>query len=161
MNWSFNLPVRLEFGCKKRKELESFIDAIGGTNGVLVCSKTLKNNGTADEIISLSGGKLKAVFSDIRPNPTTDNVNDCVKVMRDTNADFAVALGGGSPMDCCKAACAIAKGNSDIEPYHCGEKAVSADEAIPMIAILVPMAVHSRPLTNSRYFVGIFSINLI
>ncbi len=135
MEWSFNLPVRLEFGCKKRKELESFINDINGTRGVLVCSKTLKNNGTADELITLSCDKIKAVFSDIRPNPTTDNVNECVKVMRETGADFAVALGGGSPMDCCKAACAIAKGNSNIEPYHCGERAVSADEAIPMIAI--------------------------
>ncbi len=135
MQWSFNLPVRLEFGCKKRKDLDNFINDINGTNGVLVCSNTLRKNGTADELISLSGGKIKAVFSDIRPNPTTDNVNECVKVMRDTDADFAVALGGGSPMDCCKAACAIAMGNSDIEPYHCGEKAVSVDEAIPMIAI--------------------------
>lgn len=135
MQWSFNLPVRIEFGNGKRKELNNFIDTIGGNCGVLVCSATLRKNGRADELISLSGGTIKAVFSDIRPNPTTDNVNECVRLMRETGADFAVALGGGSPMDCCKAASAIAKGNSEIEPYHCGEKAVSADEAIPMIAI--------------------------
>ena len=135
MQWSFNLPVRLEFGIDKRKNIKEYIDSLGGTNGVLVCSNTLRKNGTAEELISLSGGKLKAVFSDIRPNPTTDNVNACVSLMRETGADFAVALGGGSPMDCCKAACAIAKGDSKIEPYHSGEKAVSADEAIPMIAL--------------------------
>lgn len=135
MQWSFNLPVRLEFGCGKRKEIKSYIDSIGGKNGVLVCSKTLAKNGVADEIIKLSEGAITAVFSDIRPNPTTDNVNDCVALLRKVNADFAVALGGGSPMDCCKAACAIARGNDIIEPYHSGEKAVSADEAIPMIAV--------------------------
>ncbi len=135
MQWSFNLPVRLEFGCGKRKEIKSYIDSIGGKNGVLVCSKTLAKNGVADEIIKLSEGAITAVFSDIRPNPTTDNVNDCVALLRKVNADFAVALGGGSPMDCCKAACAIARGSDIIEPYHSGEKAVSADEAIPMIAV--------------------------
>ncbi len=135
MDWSFNLPVRLEFGTGKRKNIEEYIEAVGGKKGVLVCSKTLSKNGVADELIELSGGKIVSVFSDIRPNPTTDNVNACVKLLRETGADFAVALGGGSPMDCCKAACAIAKGTSTIEPYHGGEKAVSIEEAIPMIAI--------------------------
>lgn len=135
MNWDFNLPVKLVFGTGRHKELPVFIDEIGGTNGVLVCSRSFAKNGLADEFVALSNGKIKAVFSDIRPNPTTDNVNACVGVMRDIKADFAVALGGGSPMDCCKAACAIAKGDDDIEPYHSGGKAVSADEAIPMIAV--------------------------
>ena len=135
MNWSFNLPVKLEFGCGKRKNIKEYIEAVGGTKGILVCSKTLEKNGTAKELAELSGGTLAAIFSDIRPNPTTDNVNACVKLLRETGADFAVALGGGSPMDCCKAACAIAKGNNDIEPYHCGDIAVTKDEAIPMIAL--------------------------
>lgn len=83
----------------------------------------------------MSGGKIKAVFSDVRPNPTTDNVDDCVKIMREIKADFAVALGGGSPMDCCKAASAIAKGNDKIRSYHSEGKKINKDEAIPMIAV--------------------------
>lgn len=134
-NWQFNLPVRLEFGCGKRREIKAFIDAIGGKKGVLVCSHSFSQNGIADEFVKMSGGAITAVFSDIRPNPTTDNVNACVKVLRDTHADFAVALGGGSPMDCCKAACAIAKGDDVIESYHSGGKAINPDEAIPMIAV--------------------------
>ena len=54
--------------------------------------------------------------------------------MRKIGADFAVALGGGSPMDCCKAACAIAKGDDVIRSYHSEGKPISAEEAIPMIA---------------------------
>lgn len=135
MNWSFNLPVRLEFGIGKRKELGNFINDISGTCGVLVCSKSFAKNGIADEFVNMSGGKLKAVFSDVRPNPTTDNVDDCVKIMREIGADFAVALGGGSPMDCCKAACAIAKGDDVISSYHSGGKAINPDEVIPMIAV--------------------------
>lgn len=134
-NWQFNLPVRLEFGNGKRKELKSFIDAIGGKRGVLVCSRSFAKNGLADEIIALSEGALVECFSDIRPNPTTDNVNACVDLLRSVGADFAVALGGGSPMDCCKAACAIAKGDDVIESYHSGGKAINPDEVIPMLAI--------------------------
>lgn len=134
-SWQFNLPVRLEFGVGKRRKLKAFIDDIGGKNGVLVCSRSFAGNGLAEEFVKMSGGTLKAVFSDIRPNPTTDNVNSCVKLLRSINADFAVALGGGSPMDCCKAACAIAKGDDIIESYHSGGKPINSDEVIPMIAV--------------------------
>ena len=135
MNWEFNLPVKLAFGNNRHEQIFDYICEIGGEVGVLVCSRSFAGNGLADKLVKLSGGKIKAVFSNIRPNPTTDNVNACVDVMRSIGADFAVALGGGSPMDCCKAACAIAKGDDKIEAYHSGGKAISADEAIPMIAI--------------------------
>ena len=87
-SWEFNLPVTLEFGVGKRKEIKSYIDSIGGKNGVLVCSHSFSKNGVADEFVKMSEGTLKAVFADIRPNPTTDNVNNCVKVMRKIGADF-------------------------------------------------------------------------
>lgn len=135
MQWEFNLPVKLIFGNGKRKEIEKYIDEIKGKNGVLVCGKSFTKNGVADEFVNLSGGKIKKIFSDIRPNPTTDNVDECVKLMREINADFAIALGGGSPMDCCKAACAIAKGDDKIRSYHSEGKAINSDEAIPMIAV--------------------------
>lgn len=135
MNWEFMLPVKLVFGTGKHNEIKKYIDEIGGKNGVLVCSRSFAKNGLAQRFVELSEGRLTEIFSDIRPNPTTDNVNDCVQLMRSINADFAVALGGGSPMDCCKAACAIAKGNDKIEAYHTMGKPVSSDEAIPMIAI--------------------------
>lgn len=38
-------------------------------------------------------------------------------------------------MDCCKAACAIAKGDGKIRSYHSEGKAINKDEAIPMIAV--------------------------
>lgn len=135
MQWEFNLPVKLVFGSGKRNDLAKYIDEIGGSRGVLVCGNSFCKNGVADEFLRLGGGKIVEIFSDIRPNPTTDNVNDCVRLMREVDADFAVALGGGSPMDCCKAACAIVKGDDNIEPYHSLGKPISAKEAIPMIAV--------------------------
>lgn len=134
MTWEFELPVKIVFGSGKRKELEKYIEEIQGKNGVLVCSRSFEKNGTAQKFITHSGGRIKAVFSDIRPNPTTKNVNDCAALLRETKADFTVALGGGSPMDCCKAACAIARGDDVIESYHTGGKPIRAAETIPMIA---------------------------
>lgn len=134
MQWNFHLPVELVFGSGTRQNIKQYIEQIGGTRGVLVCGKSFLQNGTADAFLQAADGALVSVFSDIRPNPTTENVNACVAELRRVGADFAVALGGGSPMDCCKAACAIAGGEDRIEPYHNGDKVVSAAEAIPMLA---------------------------
>lgn len=134
MQWEFNLPVKIVFGNGKRAEIEKYIDETDGTRGVLVCSASVAKRGVANEFIKNSGGKIKEIFTDIRPNPTTDNVDSCAELMRSCNADFAVALGGGSPMDCCKAAAAIARGSGKIAEYHTGGRPVNAAEAIPMIA---------------------------
>ena len=90
MEWEFMLPVKLVFGNGKRKEIEKYIDILGGKNGVLVCGKSFTKNGVADEFVKMSGGKIKKIFSDVRANPTTDNVDSCVKIMREINADFAI-----------------------------------------------------------------------
>lgn len=147
MNWNFSLPVKIYFGTDKINELPEIINELGLKRGVLVCSNTLRKNGVADKIIENCNGVIVAVFSDIRPNPTTDNVNECVKVLRENNADFAVALGGGSPMDCCKAACAIAKSDDIIESYHTGGKPINADEVIPMLAVATTSGTGSE-ITN-------------
>ena len=147
MNWDFSMPVKIYFGNDKIKELPEIIQSFGYDKGVLVCSNTLKKNGVADKIVENCNGKIVAVFHDIRPNPTTDNVNECVKVLRENDAQFAVALGGGSPMDCCKAACAIAKGNDIIESYHTGNKPINKDEVIPMIAVATTSGTGSE-ITN-------------
>ena len=134
MQWEFNLPVKIVFGSGKRAEIEKYIDETGGTRGVLVCSASVAKRGVANEFIKNSGGKIKEIFTDIRPNPTTDNVDSCAELMRSCNADFAVALGGGSPMDCCKAAAAIARGSGKIAEYHTGGRARNAAQANPVIA---------------------------
>lgn len=82
MNWEFALPVKIIFGVGKRKNIAEYIAEIGGTNGVLVCGQSFVKNGTADEFVKNSNGRITAVFSDIRPNPTTDNVNDCVSLLK-------------------------------------------------------------------------------
>lgn len=147
MSWEFSLPVKIYFGTDEIEKLPEIIESLGYKKGVLVCSATLRKNGVAQKLVENSNGKLVDIFDDIRPNPTTGNVNNCVRVLREHDADFAVALGGGSPMDCCKAACAIAKGDDKIESYHTGGKPINKDEVIPMIAITTTSGTGSE-ITN-------------
>lgn len=43
------------------------------------------------------------IYSDIQANPTIDNVKDGVKAMSVANADYIIAIGGGSTIDTAKA----------------------------------------------------------
>ena len=43
------------------------------------------------------------VYSDIKPNPTIENVQSGVAAFKESEADFIVAIGGGSSMDTAKA----------------------------------------------------------
>lgn len=52
------------------------------------------------------GGIDYVMFSDVEPNPTSDNVEEGYKVFRENGCKSIVALGGGSPMDCSKGICA-------------------------------------------------------
>ena len=46
------------------------------------------------------------VFDGVQPNPTIPNIEDCKDVYINNNCQGIIAFGGGSPMDCAKAAAA-------------------------------------------------------
>ena len=46
------------------------------------------------------------VFDGVQPNPTINNIEDCKNVYLNNKCEGIIAFGGGSPMDCAKAAAA-------------------------------------------------------
>lgn len=46
------------------------------------------------------------IFDGVQPNPTIPNIEDCRNVYLENNCQGIIAFGGGSPMDCAKAAAA-------------------------------------------------------
>ena len=85
MEWEFMLPVKLVFGNGKRKEIEKYIDILGGKNGVLVCGKSFTKNGVADEFVKMSGGKIKRFSATFGQTPLLTMLilalKLCVKLM--------------------------------------------------------------------------------
>lgn len=132
MDWIYTQPVNIHFGIGRRKELASLLGQ--WERGVLVCDAFFTKNGLAQEVTACAGGKLTAIFSDLTPNPSVDAVDACAALMREQNAQFAVALGGGSSIDCAKAACAVAPTKDSVRAYHSGGKALTQD-ALPLIAL--------------------------
>ena len=74
-------------------------------------------SGLAEKIMSDSEGMLVASFGDISPNPDVTEVDACADIIRKNNIEFVVVVGGGSPMDCAKAAASVALTNDSIRKY--------------------------------------------
>lgn len=94
------------------KELEKV-----GTNVMLAYGGgSVKRTGLYDEIMSILKQAQKNVteFSGIMSNPTYSKVQEGIKLAKENNVDFILAVGGGSVIDCCKIVSAGAKINEDI-----------------------------------------------
>ncbi|MBR2972738.1 MAG: iron-containing alcohol dehydrogenase, partial [Clostridia bacterium] len=77
-----------------------------GFKKALVCSDPdLIKLGISKKVLDvLEGAGLSYdVFSDIKPNPTIENVQAGVAAFKAAGADYLVAIGGGSSMDTAKA----------------------------------------------------------
>ena len=82
-------------------------EAVGrGYKKAFVCSDPdlIKFGVTKKVLDVLEGANLAyEVYSNIKPNPTIENVQTGVKALADSGADYIIAIGGGSSMDTAKA----------------------------------------------------------
>ena len=104
MNWDYLQPVKIHFGKGRVKEIKEIARELGCERGLLVAGPFFFKSGFAEKVIKESEGMIVASFGDVSPNPDVVEVDACAEVIRQKNIGFVVALGGGSPMDCAKAA---------------------------------------------------------
>lgn len=85
--------------------LPAKISELNLNNVLIVTDNKILSLGILDNFfLKLKEENIKyAVFSDIMPNPTDEDVENGFKIFKDNNATVIVAIGGGSPMDCAKA----------------------------------------------------------
>lgn len=75
------------------------------------------------------------LYSNIKPNPTIENVQTGVKAFKDSNADYLIAIGGGSSMDTAKAV-GIVIANPEFSDIRSLEGAAETkNPSVPIIAV--------------------------
>ncbi|WP_455809105.1 iron-containing alcohol dehydrogenase [Clostridium butyricum] len=134
MNWDYLQPVKIHFGKGRISEVKDIARAIGCNNGLLVADPFFFTNGLAEKIINESEGTIIASFGEISPNPDVTEVDECANIIREKNIGFVVALGGGSSMDCAKAAASVALTEDSIRKYHGTGVSLPIDH-LPLIAV--------------------------
>lgn len=134
MNWNYEQPVSIVFGMGKINELSNIIKKSGGNKGILVITNSFVKNGMAEKIVALSDYKINTVFTEVSPNPDVAEIDNCALAIKENGCDFVVAVGGGSVMDCAKAAATICTVDDTIKNYHGTGKAMP-ETSLPIIAV--------------------------
>ena len=87
------------------KEIPAELKSRGLANPIVFSDPDLLKFGVTKKVTDvLKAAKVKfSLFSDIKPNPTIENVKNGVKTYKANKADCIIAVGGGSSMDTAKA----------------------------------------------------------
>lgn len=109
-----------------------------GLRKIFVCSDPdLVKFGVTKKVLDvLDEAKIEyAVYSEIKPNPTIENVQSGVKAFKDAKADGIVAIGGGSSMDTAKAIGIIIKNPEFSDVRSLEGVAPTKNPCVPIIAV--------------------------
>ena len=109
-----------------------------GLSKALVCTDPdLIKFGVAKKVLDvLDGAGLPyEVFSDIKANPTIENVQNGVEAYKKSGADYLIAIGGGSSMDTCKAIGIIIANPEFADVRSLEGVAPTKNPSVPIIAI--------------------------
>lgn len=92
------------FGPGARKELPTVVKSRGFNKALVVTDKGLMKFGVAKMVLDVldEANIPYEVYDDVKPNPTVTNVTNGVAACKAAEADFIVAIGGGSSMDTAK-----------------------------------------------------------
>jgi alcohol dehydrogenase class IV len=98
---SYSYPTRIEYGPGAMKDLTVIVKESGFKKGLIVTDNGIVKVGLADQLKEYFNevGIETVIFSDVKSNPTEENVMDGTQVYKDARCDFIVGLGGGSPLD--------------------------------------------------------------
>lgn len=140
MSYDQFIPTRIMFGAGQLNNLHK--QAMPGKKALIIISngKSTHANGylaRTEQELSLAGVET-AVFDGVMPNPTVENSHAGADAARSFGADFLVALGGGSVMDCSKAIALLATNDGDLwdyVPIGSGKGQPMQNKPLPIIAI--------------------------
>ena len=109
-----------------------------GFKKALVCSDpALITFGVTSKVTDLLNGAGLAyeIFSDIKPNPTIENVQAGVAAFQAAGADYLIAIGGGSSMDTAKAVGIIINNPEFADVRSLEGVAPTKNPCVPIIAV--------------------------
>ena len=100
----FRLPEYID-GPGSSKQLPAFLQKKNCDDVLIVTDRGLMQLGLLNPVLEAldQAGIRYTCFSDLGPNPTTDNVEAGYQAYTQNSCKCLVAFGGGSPMDCAKA----------------------------------------------------------
>ncbi|MBQ1667853.1 MAG: lactaldehyde reductase, partial [Prevotella sp.] len=125
------------FGPGARKELPGVVARLGFKKALVVTDKGLIKFGVAKQVTDVmdEAGIAYEIFSEVKPNPTVTNVKDGIEACKKAEADFIVAIGGGSAMDTAKGIGIVVRNPEFSDIVSLEGVADTKNKSLPIIAL--------------------------
>ncbi len=104
-NFSYCNPTKLYFGEDSLQALNTELPKYGKNVVLIYGGGSIKKNGIYQDVMQIlqDNGKNVAEIAGVMPNPTLNKLYEGVEIARKHQADFLLAVGGGSVCDYAKA----------------------------------------------------------
>lgn len=101
---TYTYPTRIEYGPNAMKDFTRIVKESGLKKGLIVTDEGIAKVGTAQQLKDFFAevGIDSVIFTDVKSNPTEENVINGTNAYKNNDCDFIVGLGGGSPIDAAK-----------------------------------------------------------
>lgn len=156
LNFEFKNPTKILFG---EGEIAKIKNEIPKDSKILMIygGGSIKNNGVYDQVKSALKDFSVVEFGGIPANPEYDVLMDALRIIREENITYLLAVGGGSVIDGTKFLSAAS--NYDGEPWDILKKGVRTmeNEGLPFGSVLTLPATGSE--MNSGYVISRRSTN--
>ena len=135
MEFSYFLPVNIQFGWNKVDSVAGFAAPYGKKALIVTGRTSAKKSGLYDRVVAkLDAAHIEHVlFDQVDANPLTTTALDGAALAKSESCDMVIAIGGGSIMDCAKGIAFMAVNDGDINDYIFNRK--TSDNALPLIVI--------------------------
>ena len=135
MEFSYFLPVHIQFGWDKVDSVADFVKSYGNKVLIVTGRTSAKKSGLYDRVTAkLDAAHIEHVlFDPVDANPLTTTALDGATLAKSESCDMVIAIGGGSIMDCAKGIAFMAVNDGDINDYIFNRK--TSDKALPLIVI--------------------------
>lgn len=132
---TFNAPQSIIHGAGASKELLNQLVRLGSRRVLLVTDAYIESTGLIQKLMQpiLDAGYPVTVFSAVQADPTVQNVQAGLQLLREQEADVVVAIGGGSPIDAAKAISILSNNPEPLSQYMGYHKIPKP--GLPLIAI--------------------------
>jgi len=113
------VPSTILVAAGASQQLATQAARLGGRRALLVTDATMVASGLAQRCVDqLAAANIPAtIFSGVKPDPTDENVRDGLVLLRKTNCDLVIGLGGGSPMDAAKVIAVAATNDAPLREF--------------------------------------------
>ena len=135
MEFSYFLPVNIQFGWNKVDNIADFAAPYGKKALIVTGRSSAKKSGLYDRVVAkLDAAHIDHVlFDQVDANPLTTTALDGAALAKSESCDMVIAIGGGSIMDCAKGIAFMTVNDGDINDYIFNRKV--SDNALPLIVI--------------------------